>query len=114
MCKTQRHTSPQKYTLTTALKARCPMDPTNNNKRTSNMDLIGTNCEQTIPDLLGLSLRNIKNSEYIRNKTKATDIMDRWFQLKWDYAGYIVRLKDSRMGNYCVEDHGKDQEENQS
>lgn len=46
--------------------------------------------------MLGISLRDHKTNEYIRRKTRVTDISERIAKLKWDYAGHVARTKDRR------------------
>ncbi|CAH2249803.1 jg6087 [Pararge aegeria aegeria] len=53
--------------------------------------------------MLGVSLRDrIRNVE-IRRRTRVTDIAQRVANLKWQWAGHIVRRKDGRWGPKVLE-----------
>ena len=48
--------------------------------------------------MLGVSLRDRLRNEYIRKRTKVTDIALRICKLKWQWAGHIARKTDGRWG----------------
>ena len=46
--------------------------------------------------MVGVSLRDHKTSEWIREKTRITDILDHIRRKKWRWAGHVARMTDSR------------------
>ena len=53
--------------------------------------------------MLGVSLRDRLRNEYIRKRTKVTDIALRICKLKWQWAGHIARRTDGRRGGKVLE-----------
>ena len=53
--------------------------------------------------MLGVSLRDRLRNEYIRKRTKVTDIALRICRLKWQWAGHIARRTDGRWGGKVLE-----------
>ncbi|CAH2219528.1 jg8079, partial [Pararge aegeria aegeria] len=48
--------------------------------------------------ILGVSLRDLIRNVEIHRRARATDIAQRVAQLKWQWAGHIVRRRDRRWG----------------
>lgn len=46
--------------------------------------------------MLGIRLQDMKRNEWIRNKTRADDVIQRIAKLKWQWAGHVMRLPDER------------------
>jgi hypothetical protein len=46
--------------------------------------------------MLGISLRDKKTNQWIRQQTKIVDVMERIASLKWNWAGHIARMTDDR------------------
>ena len=46
--------------------------------------------------ILGVSLTDHKSSEWIREKTGLTDILETIFKRKWRWAGHVARMKSDR------------------
>ena len=46
--------------------------------------------------MLGVSLKDRKTNEWVRNKTRVTDVVQRISGLKWDFAGHVARAVDGR------------------
>ena len=46
--------------------------------------------------MLGISLRDKKTNQWIRQQTKVVDVMERISNLKWNWAGHIARTTDER------------------
>jgi len=46
--------------------------------------------------MLGISLRHRRRNEWIRAKTRVTDIGERISHLKWQWAGHVMRRTDNR------------------
>ena len=46
--------------------------------------------------MLGISLRDKKTNQWIRQQTKVVDVMERIASLKWNWAGHIARMSDER------------------
>ncbi|CAK1592844.1 unnamed protein product [Parnassius mnemosyne] len=53
--------------------------------------------------MLGVSLRDKLRNEYIRSRTKVTEIAQRISKLKWQWAGHIPRRTDHRWGRKVLE-----------
>ncbi|CAG4970592.1 unnamed protein product [Parnassius apollo] len=53
--------------------------------------------------MLGVSLLDKLRNEYIRSKTRVTDIAQRISKLKWQWAGHIARRTDNRWGRKVLE-----------
>ena len=53
--------------------------------------------------MLGVSLRDRIRNEEIRRRTKITDIAQRVAELKWQWAGHVVRTADGRWGPKVLE-----------
>ena len=53
--------------------------------------------------MLGVFLRDRLRNEYIRKRTKVTDIALRICRLKWLWAGHIARRTDGRWGGKVLE-----------
>ena len=53
--------------------------------------------------MLGVSLRDRLRNEYIRKRTKVTDIALRICRLKWQWAGHIAGRTDGRWGGKVLE-----------
>ena len=46
--------------------------------------------------MLGISLRDKRTNQWIRQQTKVLDVMERIASLKWNWAGHIARMTDER------------------
>src|ERR1700761_9124096 len=46
--------------------------------------------------MLGITLRDKKSNEWIRQQTRVVDVMTRIASLKWNWAGHIARMTDDR------------------
>ena len=46
--------------------------------------------------MLGITLRDKKTNEWIRQQTRVVDVMTRIASLKWNWAGHIARMTDDR------------------
>src|ERR1700744_4182091 len=46
--------------------------------------------------VLGITLRDKKTNEWIRQQTKVVDVMARIASLKWNWADHIARMTDDR------------------
>src|ERR1700744_6356930 len=46
--------------------------------------------------MLGITLRDKKTNEWIRQQKKVVDVMTRISSLKWNWAGHIARMTDDR------------------
>lgn len=46
--------------------------------------------------MLGVSLRDRKTNEWIRQRTKVTDVIEKAARLKWSYAGHVARSNIGR------------------
>ena len=52
--------------------------------------------------MLGVSLRDKKTNEWIRQQTKVQDVMERIASLKWNWAGHIARMTDDRWTKWIL------------
>lgn len=52
--------------------------------------------------MIGVTLRDRKRNEWIRQRTKVVDIVERVTSLKWNFAGHIVRLTDERWNSRII------------
>lgn len=53
--------------------------------------------------MLGIKISDRVRNDYIRKKTKVTDIIERIRRLKWNWAGHISRIKDNRWTRKIIE-----------
>ena len=53
--------------------------------------------------MLGISRRNRKTNELIRQQTEVCDVIYRTANLKWQWAGHVARLKDHRWTRKILE-----------
>lgn len=53
--------------------------------------------------MLGISLKDCKTNIWIRSQTKVIDILERCFQLKWQWAGHVARFQDGRWTKRLME-----------
>jgi endonuclease/exonuclease/phosphatase family metal-dependent hydrolase len=53
--------------------------------------------------MLGITLRDKKSNEWIRQQTKVVDVMQRIASLKWNWAGHIARTTDDRWTKQIIQ-----------
>ena len=46
--------------------------------------------------MLGITWRDRKTAEWVRQKTKVKDILETIRKLKWNWAGHVARMTDNR------------------
>lgn len=53
--------------------------------------------------MIGVRLQDRRTNDWIRQKTKVTDIAERVARLKWNWAGHLMRTEDGRWTRKATE-----------